>query len=227
MSLYVLVLSQYISLFTNNISLPLSPECCEYPSLIDKGATCMVLLKEKDRTLISEKFQIRSSLPSDRHEAWKHCFEYSKNLSAHLDANWWRARERWDRTSHNSTMAAKMLGLDFVMGTEYVQLSVSQFLAPLRSPQKRLVFRVVILCMFEILLLKEFITNLKPDVWQVFVTVQCHGRMDCVQRVICKSAIRNLEENLLLVLFEKGVIFSTYFTKCIKSNNVPERDDVI
>lgn len=61
-------------------------------------------------------------------------------------------------------MAAKMLGLDFVMGTEHVQPSGNQFLAPLRSPQKSLLFRVVILCVLKILLLKEFIKDLKPDV---------------------------------------------------------------
>lgn len=60
------------------------------------------------------------------------------------------------------------------------------------------------------------------------MTVQCHGRVDCVQRVISKSAIgRNLEENLPLELFEKGIIFSTNTTKCIKSNNIPEIDAVI
>lgn len=153
MSLYVLVLSQFISLFMNNISLLLSPECCEYPSLIDKGATYMVLLKEKDRTLISENFQIRSSLPPDRHKVWKHCREYSKTLSAHLNANWWRHVSAEIGYHTTPGMAAKISGLDFVMGTEY-QPSGDQFLALLQSPQKRLLFRVVILCMFEILLLR-------------------------------------------------------------------------
>lgn len=33
-------------------------------------------------------------------------------------------------------MAAKMLGLDFVMGTEHIQPFVNLFFAPLRSPKK-------------------------------------------------------------------------------------------
>lgn len=61
-------------------------------------------------------------------------------------------------------MAAKMLGLDLVMGTEYILPSVNPFHAPLRSPQKRLLFREVMLCVLKILLLKEFIKDLKPGI---------------------------------------------------------------
>jgi len=44
--------------------LPVSLESCEEFSLLDKGATYMLLLKQKDRTPISGMFQIRGSLSS-------------------------------------------------------------------------------------------------------------------------------------------------------------------
>lgn len=86
-------------------------DCCEDFSSLDKGATYMLLLKEKDRTMLSEIFQKEAHYHLHRLEMWEHCHEYRKkpqhiwmlNGGGHVSA------EIKDNTTPE--MAAKTRGL--------------------------------------------------------------------------------------------------------------------